>query len=146
MLAVSTAEAVVDGADMVNVITNSTTPVLRGEWLAPGTHINAAGCNVLSHREIDVETVRRPELVVADSVEQARREAGDLIPAVEHGAISWQQVRELADIVAGNIAGRTSPNEITLFESRGVALEDVTAAALVYRSACEQGLGTLLPF
>ena len=70
--AVDTAEAAVSGADIVNVITNSATPVLRGAWLAPGTHINAAGCNVISHREIDVETVRRADLVVADSVEQAR--------------------------------------------------------------------------
>ncbi len=144
--AVATAEAAVSGADIVNVITNSAKPVLRGAWLAPGTHINAAGCNVLSHREIDVETVRRADLVVADSAEQARREAGDLLPAVDRGVISWQQVRELADIVAGNVVGRTTPDEITLFESQGVALEDVTAAAVVYRRASERGLGTPLPF
>ncbi len=144
--AVATAEAAVSGADIVNVITNSATPVLRGAWLAPGTHINAAGCNVISHREIDVETVRRADLVAADSVEQARREAGDLLPAVDQGVISWQQVRELADVVAGNVVGRTTPDEITLFESQGVALEDVTAAAVVYGRAVERGLGTPLPF
>ena len=142
----TTAEAAVSGADIVNVITNSATPVLRGAWLAPGTHINAAGCNVISHREIDVETVRRADLVVADSVEQARREAGDLLPAVDQGVIAWQQVRELADIVAGNVVGHTTPDEITLFESQGVALEDVTAAAVVYRRAVERGFGTPLPF
>ena len=144
--AVDTAEAAVSGADIVNVITNSATPVLRGAWLAPGTHINAAGCNVISHREIDVETVRRADLVVADSVEQARREAGDLLPAVDQGVIAWQHVRELADIVASNVIGRTTADEITLFESQGVAVEDVTAAAVVYRRAVERGLGAPLPF
>ena len=143
---VDTAEAAVSGADIVNVITNSATPVLRGAWLAPGAHVNAAGCNVISHREIDVETVRRADLVVADSVEQARREAGDLLPAVVRGVIAWEHVRELGDIVAGNVIGRTTPEDITLFESQGVALEDVTAAAVVYRRAVEQGLGTPLPF
>ena len=144
--AVDTAEAAVSGADIVNVITSSATPVLHGGWLAPGTHINAAGCNVISHREIDVETVRRADLVVADSVEQARREAGDLLPAVDQGVIAWQQVRELADIVAGNVVGRTTADEITLFESQGVAVEDVTAAAVVYRRAVERGFGTPLSF
>ena len=64
--------------------------------------------------------------MVADSVEQARREAGDLLPAVVRGVVTWEQVRELADIVAGNVIGRTTPEEITLFESQGVAVEDVT--------------------
>ena len=143
---VGSGEDSVRGAEVVNIITGSRVPVLQGAWLAPGAHVNAAGSNALVRQELDVETVRRASLIVADSVEQARIEAGDLLPAVESGVITWPQVRELADIVAGNVTGRTSPDDITLFESLGVALEDVAVAAVVYRRAVEQSIGTPLPF
>ncbi|MBI4498707.1 MAG: ornithine cyclodeaminase family protein [Chloroflexi bacterium] len=143
---VNSAQEAVQGSAIVVVITNSSQPVLSGEWLAPGQHINAAGGNALIRRELDEEAVRRASLITVDDREQARLECADLWQAVERGLLNWEQTVELADVVAGRIPGRASPQDITLFESQGIGLWDIAAAAVVYRKALERGLGDTLPF
>ena len=124
--AVATAEEAVRGADVIVVATSSTTPVLKGEWLAPGTHINAVGAVRPTWRELDDDTLRVARIYV-ESREAATHESGDVIAAAK-------VVTEIGDVVAGVQSGRASEDEITLFKSVGVAIEDVVAADLVYRS------------
>ena len=143
--AVDSAEECVEGADIVAVITSATSPVLKGEWLPEGAHINAAGVNHWLRRELDGEAVARANVIIADDVEQARIECADLIHPVERGELTWQRVRELWEVVSGTVAGRTSPDDITLFESQGIALEDIAAGFHVYRLARERGVGTEVP-
>lgn len=133
--AVASAEAAVRGSAIVITITNAREPVVFGEWLEPGCHINAAGSNHLRRREIDAGVVRRAGIVAVDSVEQAMLEAGDLAGAVEEGALDWKQVVEFPAIAAGKASGRTAPDQITLFESQGVAAEDLAAAIYVYEQS-----------
>ena len=137
----ASAEAAVREQDIVITITTARQPVLSGEWLSPGTHINAAGSNSLLRREIDDATLRRVDRLVVDSRAQAPLEAGDLQGAVERGLLDWDQLPELADVVAGRVPGRQSPTEITLFESLGLGLEDITVAKRVYERARAAGLG-----
>ncbi|MCS6775976.1 MAG: ornithine cyclodeaminase family protein [Chloroherpetonaceae bacterium] len=132
--------------DIVITATTSLTPVLRGEWLAPGAFVAAVGSNLLIKREIDEETVRRSALIVVDSVEQAKIEAGDLLPPYEKRLFRWEQVAELKDVVAGACPGRTGSDQIVLFKSTGLAMEDVAVATLVYYHAQQSGAGTPLPF
>ncbi|MEE8518528.1 MAG: ornithine cyclodeaminase family protein, partial [Dehalococcoidia bacterium] len=101
----------------------------------------AAGSNGWLRREVDEETVRRSDLVVADDLDDAKAEAGDLIWAAERRAFRWEQAVELRDVVSGRVSGRPWPEAITLFESQGLAIEDVAAGMHVYRKAMEQGLG-----
>ena len=143
--AVESAQACVEGAHIVITITNSREPVFNGEWLAPGTHINAAGSNSWMRREIDETTIRRANLIVADQVDDAKAECGELIWGVERGVVRWDQVRELRDVVGGFLPGRPSPDAITLFESQGLALEDIVTAWRVYQKALERGVGKELP-
>ncbi len=143
--AVDSAEAAVREMDIVITATNSSRPVLTGTWLTPGTHINAIGANLPQKRELDDEAVSRAGLIVADSREQSMLEAGDLIRAFGDDPGKWSLVRELAEVVAGGTAGRTSPRQITLFKSNGIAIEDVMAAARVYEAAREKNVGRELP-
>ena len=141
---VATAEAALHGADLIAAITSAREPVTRSEWISPGAHINAAGINHARRQEIDAATVLRAGRVVVDSIEQSKEEAGDLIVAYENEPQRWQQVRELAEVVAGKFTGRESPEEITLFKSNGVALEDVATAVRVYERALQEKVGTTL--
>ena len=140
------AEHAVRDADVVATMTSSATPVLLGEWLRPGVHVNAAGSNATNRQEIDVEAVRRAGLIVVDDLEGAKLEAGDLTAAAEAGALDWEQVAELGAIVTGQRPGRTDDEQITLFESQGLAVQDMAAAAYVYEQARERGLGQEVPF
>jgi ornithine cyclodeaminase/alanine dehydrogenase-like protein (mu-crystallin family) len=115
--------------------------VLKGEWIEPGTHLNVVGSNFLSKAEVDIETIKRASIIAVDSIEDSRLESGDLMPAVERGVISWESLIELGRIVAGRDKGRTSDDEITLFKSNGIALEDISTALRVYNLARERGLG-----
>lgn len=142
---VSTADECVAGADIVIAITNSSEPVFNGEKLKPGAHVNAAGSNSWTRREVDEATVRRSSLVAVDDLPQAKVECGELIYAVERGIFRWEQAVELGEVVAGRVPGRSSDDAITLFESQGIATEDVVAALHVYSMARERGLGTELP-
>lgn len=144
--AVDNAQECVEGADVVIVITSAREPALLGEWLAPGTHVNAAGGNHWMRREVDEETVLRSEVIVVDDLDQAKIECGDLIWLEPRGTFRWDMAKELQDVVAGRVDGRPSTDSITLFESMGLALEDIAAAQLVYTKAKAQGIGQELPF
>ncbi len=138
---VDSAEEAARAADIVVAATSSLEPVLRGEWLKPGAHINAAGANRAEARELDDGVLQRSAFVCVDSIEQAKIEAGDLISPIERGVLTWERVQELGDLVSGRLAGRTNVDEITLFKSMGIALEDVAVGAWVYERAREQKLG-----
>lgn len=127
----ASAEEAVRGADVVVVATSATTPILKGDWLSAGMHINAVGATRPNWRELDDEVLVRAKLFV-ESREAASKESGDVIAA---GKIS----AELGEVVAGSKPGRQSDDEITLYKSVGVAVEDIVAANLVYERACAQG-------
>jgi alanine dehydrogenase len=129
--AVESAEAAVRGADVVLVATTSQTPVLRGAWLSPGTHVNAVGATRPDWRELDDDAVRAGRVFV-DSRVAATKESGDVMAA---GA----EPSEIGEVLGGTRPGRTSPDEITLFKSVGVAVEDVVAAGLVVRALSTAG-------
>ena len=131
--AASSAEEALDGADIVTTVTNSREPVFRGDALAPGTHVNAAGSNHAKRRELDAAAVSRCDIVAVDSIEQARMEAGDLIQADAEGNFDWSRAVELSAVIAGSKSGRSAPQQITLFESQGLAVEDIAVANYVYR-------------
>jgi alanine dehydrogenase len=138
---VGSPEEAAHGSSIIITATTARTPVLEGKWVEPGTHINAVGSNFLSKAEIDVETIGRASIVAVDSIEQSRVESGDLMPAIERGAINWERVTELGRIVAGREPGRASDTDITLFKSNGIALEDISTALRVYNLARERGVG-----
>lgn len=141
---VSAQEAIVE-SDIVIAITTSPQPVVMGEWLKEGAHVNAAGGNWAARREVDGETVKRARAIFADSVEQAKIEAGDLTLAVAENVIGWHQVQELSALVSGRAAGRANAKDITLFKSCGIALEDVAVGSFVYEQARARGVGVELP-
>ncbi|MBI3241122.1 MAG: ornithine cyclodeaminase family protein [Chloroflexi bacterium] len=141
IVAVNSPEATLEGADVIATMTTSKEPVFRGDLLPPGVHINAAGSNHARRREIDGETVRRCARIAVDSIEQAKMECGDLIAAVEEKITRWDDMIEFADIVGGKTPGRSSPDEITLFESQGISVWDVATAARVYELAVERSVG-----
>jgi len=141
----STPEEAVREADIVVTATTSKEPVFKGEWLAKGAHINAIGGNFLSRQEIDAKTVGKAACVVVDSYEQAALESGDLARAAEAEAFYWEDARELGLVVVGEFPGREEAGEITLFESQGIALEDVALAAKIYENALKTGKGERLP-
>ena len=143
--AVDSGEECVSDADVVITMTSTNRPVLNGEWISAGTHINAAGANHWMRRELDGDAVRRSDIIVADDIEQAKMECGDLIYPAELGSIRWEQVRSLADVVGGSAPGRRADSDITLFESQGLAVQDITTGIRVYQLALEQGIGSELP-
>jgi ornithine cyclodeaminase len=136
------AEAAVRGADVVVLATSSREPVIRRDWLASGVHVNAVGASVPSARELDTETVAACALY-CDSRESLRNEAGEFRLAVEQGAISGEEhVRgELGEVLAGIAPGRTNAEELTVFRSLGLAVEDLAAAERAVSVARERGIG-----
>ncbi|HSF14423.1 MAG TPA: ornithine cyclodeaminase family protein [Vicinamibacteria bacterium] len=141
---VTPAERPEDVTAEVHIVVTATSakePVLCGSWLVPGQHVNAIGGNALGRREIDEEVVTRSSFIAADSVEQARIECGDLAAVVDAGKLRWEDVHDLADVVTGKKVARGGASEITLFESQGVALEDVAVAKLIYERGVSLGLG-----
>ncbi|HLB55215.1 MAG TPA: ornithine cyclodeaminase family protein [Gemmatimonadales bacterium] len=125
----------VSGADLICTVTASRAPVVQGDWLAEGVHINAVGSSSRSARELDTRAVVRGRLVV-DRLESAINEAGDfLIPRAEGAITETHIVGELGDVLLGRIEGRTGPAEVTIFKSLGLAIEDLAAAELVLRKA-----------
>ena len=141
-----TSESAVREMDIVVTATSSSTPVVFGEWLTHEAHINAIGANFPQKRELDEEAVKRCGIIVVDSREQSRLEAGDLIEVLDEDSNAWAAVRELSDVVSGKLAGRTHDRQVTLFKSNGVAIEDITVAARVYEEAVKQAIGQHLPF
>ncbi|HET8923342.1 MAG TPA: ornithine cyclodeaminase family protein [Candidatus Acidoferrum sp.] len=141
----ATSSEAVRGADIVSTATTSSQPVVSGADLSPGVHINAIGANHAHKRELDDEAVASADVIVVDSVEQSRQEAGDLIIAFRGDEICWTGVKKLSDIVAGKVSGRTSDTEVTLFKSNGIASWDLAVAMKVYTLAREKNLGRELP-
>jgi ornithine cyclodeaminase/alanine dehydrogenase len=142
---VESGEACVRDADVVVTVTKSAEPVLQGAWLADGVHVNAAGANAADRREVDTETVLRAALRVTDQVTQAQVEAAEFRDLVAAGRLAWSDVCELGDLVTGKVRGRTSPSDITLFKSLGLALEDIAFAKLIHARAVEAKVGRPMP-
>jgi alanine dehydrogenase len=134
-------EMAAEDKDIIITATTSREPVLNGHWIAEGTHINAVGSNFIGKAEIDAVAVRRCESIVVDSKDQARIEAGDFAQALEEGSIHWADVHELGQVIVGRYTGRAHPQDVTLFKSLGIAIEDVAVAARVYTKAQSAGLG-----
>ena len=141
----SSSEAV-RGAAIVCTATTSSQPVVFCADLTSAVHINAIGANHAHKRELDDEALARADVIVVDSVEQSRQEAGDLILAFRGDETCWTGVRKLCDVVAGKVVGRNSEDEITLFKSNGIASWDLAVAMKVYAAARERKLGRELPF
>lgn len=135
------AKRAVEVADILITATTAGEPLVQGEWIKPGCHINAIGSVWAERRELDYATLQRCSLIVTDSREQARAEAGDLIIPANEGLFQWSRVRELAEVVSTALGPPVSPQDITLYKGVGIALEDIVTAAHVYNLACEQGMG-----
>jgi ornithine cyclodeaminase/alanine dehydrogenase-like protein (mu-crystallin family) len=127
--------------DVVVTVTTSRDPVLRGDWLQPGALVCAVGANHASARELDNGVIERAAFVCCDSREQARLESGDLIEPVAAGVLDWLEVHELQEVVAGEVPGRQSDDDIVLFKSNGIAAWDIAAGAAVIAKARERGVG-----
>jgi ornithine cyclodeaminase/alanine dehydrogenase-like protein (mu-crystallin family) len=130
--------------DIVITATSSREPVLYGDWLSEGTHLNVIGSNFFTKAEVDVVAVRRCENIVVDSKDQARIEAGDFAQALEDGSIHWSDIHELGQVIVGRYPGRAHPQDVTMFKSLGIALEDIAVAARVYEKAMAQTVGRMV--
>jgi ornithine cyclodeaminase/alanine dehydrogenase-like protein (mu-crystallin family) len=127
--------------DVVVTATTSTDPVLRGEWLKPGALVCAIGANDLGARELDNVVLERASFVCCDSIEQAKLESGDLVEPIGRGVLDWLEVHELQEVVAGEVQGRVSDDDVVLFKSNGLAAWDVAIAAVALERARERGVG-----
>jgi len=134
----------VDGADILTTITTAADPIFPGAWLEPGQHLNVCGSNVPDRREVDGRAVARADLVVADDVDAALVEAGDVLLAERDGQLSWARVHSLRDVIVRSTGDR-QPSDVTLFKSVGLAIEDVAAGAAVLELAEANGVGQRLP-
>ncbi|OLE51784.1 MAG: hypothetical protein AUG51_21215 [Acidobacteria bacterium 13_1_20CM_3_53_8] len=144
--AVETIEEALRGAQLIVTATSAHEPVLKREWVAPGAHINAIGAYSPATREIDTATIAA-SLLFVDRRESAINEAGDYLLALQEGAISPEHIRaEIGEVLLGEKPGRTSPDEITLFKSLGLAVEDLAAAEYLYHQAKTKGAGTWVEF
>jgi alanine dehydrogenase len=130
--------------EVVVTVTNSRDPVLRGEWLREGALVCAVGANFPQARELDNVVLERAVFVSCDSLEQARIESGDLIEPIQSGVLDWLEVHELQEVVAGEVSGRSSPDDVVLFKSNGLAAWDVALGALVVERARAEGRGVEL--
>ncbi|MDR0576619.1 MAG: ornithine cyclodeaminase family protein [Candidatus Accumulibacter sp.] len=139
-------EDAVRGSDIVSTVTTATSPLFDAAWLEPGAHINAAGSNSLIRREIGEDVLKLCRPIVVDSVDTALREAGDLLPLLEKGRLGERQMVELGDVILGRHPGRAKPEDITLFESQGMAVQDIAVAVRIEALARERGLGVELPY
>jgi len=137
-------ELAAEDKDIICTATSSREPVLLGHWIPQGCHINAVGSNFLSKSELDVAVLRKCADVVVDSKDQCRLEAGDFTQAIEDGALHWSDVRELGQIIVGRYPVRKHAQDITLFKSVGIAIEDIVTASKVYHKAIAEGVGRLV--
>lgn len=139
--ACQTARAVVDGADIVCSVTSAVSPILMGEWLTPGTHINAVGASVAALQEVDLECVKRSRIWV-DYMPMAMAAASDIFEPLAKGIIGPSNlIGEIGALLNGTIAGRTAPSEITLYRSLGVPAQDIAFANFIFQKARDRGLG-----
>jgi ornithine cyclodeaminase/alanine dehydrogenase-like protein (mu-crystallin family) len=141
-----TAEEAVKGIEIVCTVTGSHEPVLNGAWLSPGTHVNLVGSSRLTSREVDDALVARSRFFV-DSRTSARAEAGELKHAIDAGLVTESHVLgEIGEVLNGGAAGRTSDQDITVYKSLGIAVQDLAAAHVIYDRAGKEGIGTRVPF
>lgn len=144
--AVATVREAVEGADLICTATSARQPILRGEWIAPGAHLNAVGSSVPASRELDTAAVASSRLY-ADRRESLLHEAGDFLIPKKEGAIGEDHVvGEVGEVLIGKVPGRRSPEEITLFKSLGLAVEDVASARHIYEKAKNTGRSRFLEF
>ena len=141
----TSAEETVRGSDLIGTVTTAAQPLFDAEWLEEGAHINAAGSNALIRQELSEAAVRRCSLVTVDAVPTALAEAGDLLPLLEKGRLQARQLVELGEVIVGRHGGRQNASEITLFESQGMAIQDLAVALRVLEAAKARGLGHALP-
>jgi len=141
---VSRPEQAAEDKDIIVTATTSREPVLHGSWVPQGCHINAIGSNFLGKAEIDVAVIRKCADVVVDSKDQARLEAGDFQQPIEDGALHWTDIRELGQVIVGRYSVRKHQQDVTLFKSLGIAIEDVVTASRVYQKAVTEGVGKLI--
>ena len=141
----ASAEETVRGSDLVGTVTTAAQPLFDADWLEPGAHVNAAGSNALIRQELSEAALRRASLIAVDAVPTALAEAGDLLPLLEKGRLHSRQLVELGDVIVGRHAGRTSAEQITVFESQGMAIQDLAVGLRVLAAARERGLGIELP-
>jgi ornithine cyclodeaminase len=136
------ARSAVEGADLICATTSAREPVLMGEWLAPGAHINAVGSSVADTRELDTAAMVKSRLFV-DRRESALNEAGDFLIPKKEGVLGDEHILgEVGDLVTGKVAGRTGANDITLFKSLGIAIEDLASIQHIYNKAQKRKVGT----
>lgn len=144
--AVESVESAVRDADVIATVTSSSEPVVARDWVTPGTHINAVGSSFPTKRELDSQTMAAATLFV-DRRESAENESGDYLIALREGAIGSDHIRaELGDVLTGGHPGRTTDEEITIFKSLGLAIQDLYAAEYVVERARETGRGTVIDF
>lgn len=139
------AEDCIRDSDIVVAATKSSDPVIFGDWLTPGTHVNAIGANGYARRELDDAAVLRASVVATDQRDQARTEARELIDLADSGKLDWDTVVELGSLVQGEAPGRTADADITVFKSLGIALEDIAFAKVIYDRAVAAGAGSTIP-
>jgi len=139
-----TAREAVAGADIVCTTTSSKVPILAGEWLSPGAHLNVVGSSMPAAREVDAEAVKRSRLFT-DRMESALNEAGDFLLARKEGVVDDSHILgEIGELLIGTKAGRTSDSDITMFKSLGLAVEDVASAHVVWSEAERRNAGTVV--
>jgi len=138
------AQEAVRGADLICTTTSSKEPVLQGAWIAPGAHVNAVGACFAAWRELDTEAVRRARFFT-DCRESCVNESGDYLFPLKEGAITEAHLLgEIGEVFTGKIPGRQSRDDVTIYESLGIALEDLASAHFIHRQAKETGAGTWL--
>jgi alanine dehydrogenase len=137
-------EMAAEDKDIIITATDSREPVLDGHWISEGTHLNVIGSNFLGKAEVDALTIRRCNSLVVDSKDQARIEAGDFVQALEDGSIHWADIHELGQVMVGRYTGRAHSQDVTLFKSLGIALEDIAVAGRVYEKAREAKIGKMV--
>lgn len=143
---VETVEEALDGADLIVTATTAVEPIVKREWISAGSHLNLVGSSFAKAREVDSATMAAASLFV-DRRESTINEAGDYLMAVRDGVIGAEHIRaELGEVLTGKKPGRTSPAEMTLFKSLGIAIEDLFAAEYLYRRAKEENLGSWVEF
>jgi ornithine cyclodeaminase/alanine dehydrogenase-like protein (mu-crystallin family) len=137
----SSADEATRFGEILCTATTAQQPVVRGECLQPGAHINAIGANMVNRRELDDQAIARATLIAVDSKEQSQKESGDLLQGLASLARGWDGVVELHSLVTGKHPGRASADQITLFKSHGIALWDVAVAGYIFQQALKQGKG-----
>ena len=138
---VASPEDAARGHDILVTATSAREPVLRGEWVSAGQHLNLIGSNYLAKSESDVEVFRKATLVTVDSKDQAKLEAGDFVAALDAGVLRWADVQELAPLLVGRYPGRETAQDVTVFKSLGLGIEDIALAAHVVELARQRRLG-----